>query len=147
MLSVAMVLTASALAVEGDSYDNAYEKSRSNDKPLVVLVGADWCPACQNMKHGTMTRVRQDGTLQKVEFAYVNSDQEPQLARQLMRGQSIPQLIAFSKTARGWKREQLTGLQSAHSVQSLIERHAQMQAQRATVDEAREAMAQESFED
>jgi hypothetical protein len=60
----------------------------------------------------------------------VDTDAEVETAKQLMRGGSIPQLIAFSRMPNGqWHREQLTGEVSEAEVQSLIARA--IKAQRA----------------
>ena len=79
------------------------------------------------MKHSTIATLQRNGKLHDVAFTMVNTDSEPELARKLMRGGSIPQLIVFSNTAQGWKRLQLTGAQSTSSVESLIEQARQMQ--------------------
>ena len=47
---------------------------------LVVLVGADWCPACQRMKNASLPQVAKRGALSKVAYAVVNTDHEHALA-------------------------------------------------------------------
>ena len=39
-----------------------------------------------------------------------------------MRGNSIPQLVLFTRTADGWKRQQLTGAQAEQSIESFLNR-------------------------
>ena len=34
-------------------YEVAYRKARDERKPLLILVGADWCPACKTLKADT----------------------------------------------------------------------------------------------
>ncbi|MEM9364990.1 MAG: hypothetical protein AAGD07_03265, partial [Planctomycetota bacterium] len=34
-------------------YTLAYKKSVEEDKPLMVVVGAEWCPACEVLKKTT----------------------------------------------------------------------------------------------
>ena len=113
-LSLTILLQMSLVAADGHKYADAYHKTQSTGRPLVVLVGADWCPGCQTMKNAVIPQLRQQGTLNRVAFAYVNTEADRELATKLMKGGSIPQLIMFHKTADGgWHREQLTG---AHSV-------------------------------
>jgi thioredoxin-like negative regulator of GroEL len=58
--------------------------------------------------------------LGKVSFAVVNTDRQSSIARKLMRGGSIPQLIVFHKTDDGWKRRQMTGVQSVSDIESAV---------------------------
>jgi hypothetical protein len=58
-----------------------------------------------------------------VTYTTVDADSEREVASQLMRGSSIPQLIVFAKSHDGkWHREQITGETSAANVKSLIAR-------------------------
>lgn len=105
------------------TYEEAYRQSQANGQPLVVLVGTDWCPACQTMKKGVLARMLLSGKLSRVNFAVVNADREKELAGKLMRGNSIPQLIVFHKTGeKSWTREQITGAASEDNVLAMIEK-------------------------
>ena len=86
----------------------------------MVLVGADWCPACQAMKTSVLPQVQQQGGLNNVAFAMVNVDRDSTIAKGLMEGGSIPQLVMFVKTDKGWSRQQLTGNQSVSAVQGFV---------------------------
>jgi thioredoxin-like negative regulator of GroEL len=108
------------LATGAQPYDKAYETMQTEDQPLLVLVGADWCPACQTMKSSTMARLERGGKLQGVAFAVVNSDRQSRLAQKIMRGSSIPQLVMYERTESGWRRSQLTGGQSERRVEAFI---------------------------
>ncbi|MEX0939017.1 MAG: thioredoxin family protein [Pirellulales bacterium] len=110
------------------SYRQAYHQTIETGQPLVILVGADWCPGCQTMKHSVIPALRHQGSLKDVSFAVVNSDQQSRLASQLMSGGSIPQLITYRKSADGWKRTQLTGAHSVGEVQSFIHRAVELTA-------------------
>jgi thioredoxin-like negative regulator of GroEL len=122
-LSASAALQFAILATGAQPYDQAATQAGENGQPLLVLVGADWCPGCRTMKHSVLTRMESRGSLKKVNYATVNTDQELALASRLMRGNSIPQLIIFSKTADGqWHREQITGTASEGEVASMIER-------------------------
>lgn len=124
-LTLSLLLQVSAVSgvgSDGQHYDKAYETTVSTGQPLVVLVGAEWCPACQQMKNSVIPQVKQQGGLDEVAFAYVNTDSDHKLAGKLMQGGSIPQLIVYSKTADGWKREQLTGVHGAEETRHFIGR-------------------------
>jgi len=124
MLGLAIVLAVQQLAIGASptSYAAALKDAEARNRPLVVLVGANWCPGCQTMKHRVLPRLAARGRLASVNYVVVDSDQQPQLASQLMRGNSIPQLIVFSRSESGWQRSQITGAASEQEVQSLIDR-------------------------
>lgn len=105
-----------------NNYQTALREAEAKNRPLMVLVGADWCPGCRAMKQVILPAMARRGALGGVSFAVVDTDANATTARQLMRGGSIPQLIVFNRTNNGWKREQLTGAASEASVQSLIAR-------------------------
>ncbi len=123
-LAMGWVLQAAMLVSGADSYETAMKKAQESGQPLVVLVGADWCPGCVTMKNSTMPAMARAGQLKNAQYVTINYDQNPTLARQLMRGNTIPQLIVFSKTEKGWHREQITGATNAGSVAGLIKRAA-----------------------
>jgi hypothetical protein len=72
------------------------------------------------MKQAIMPELQQRGSLAHVAFAVVNSDRESQLASHLMAGNTIPQLVMFVKTDKGWSRRQLTGSQSVSDVEGFL---------------------------
>jgi thiol:disulfide interchange protein len=110
-----------AVTVEPASYEQAYKQAETNGRPLMVLVGADWCPGCQRMKGGVLARMLRGGKLSGVNYAVVNTDRDRQLAQQLMSGGSIPQLIVYTKTGKDtWVRNQITGATSEEDVDLLI---------------------------
>ncbi len=119
---LAALLNMSFLATTSNmTYDQAYRTATADEgRPLVVLVGADWCPACQQMKQSVMPAVQQHGSLSHVAFAMVNTDRDGALAGQLMQGSSIPQLVMYVKTGAGWSRRQLTGAQSVTDVEGFV---------------------------
>lgn len=121
-LSLAAVVQFSLLAAGAtrDSYSEAHRINAETGRPLVILVGADWCPACRKMKNTFLPQVARRGLLRKVAFANVNTDREQRLAKRLTKGDSIPQLIMFRKTPNGWKRHALVGAQSPESIEKFI---------------------------
>jgi thioredoxin-like negative regulator of GroEL len=125
-LLIAALLGISAIAAPPDTpiaeadFATALGQSLTHERPLVVLVGADWCPACRRMKTKVLPQAASAGTLGEVEFAYVNTDRQPELAGRLLQSGSVPQLIRLEKTAAGWVRDRLVGAQSVKKVTSFI---------------------------
>jgi thioredoxin-like negative regulator of GroEL len=125
MVSSAAVFVLQAVLVLNPpaSYEQAYAQSQTSGQPLVVLVGAQWCPACVSMKHGVIPRMHRGGQLNGVNYAEVDADSESELAGRLMRGGAIPHLIVFSRGPSGqWQRHQITGGTSEAGVTALIDR-------------------------
>ncbi len=117
-----MLLQTWVAAPSPATYNEAYRIATEENRPMLVLVGAEWCPACASMKQSTMPRLARSGKLDGVVFAMVDADRESKLASQLMRGGSIPQLILFWEAEDGWHRTQLTGAQDSSTVEALIAR-------------------------
>jgi len=120
-VAISTLLNMTVLAGAMD-YAEAREQMLESGRPLVVLVGADWCPACRQMKSSVMPEVARRGGLEEVSFSMVNTDRRSGLARKLMSGGSIPQLVMYRRTDEGWRRTQLTGAQSPQQVERFIER-------------------------
>ncbi len=60
LLSALMQVT--LLANGGNvSYADAYTASAETGKPMLVLIGADWCPHCVVMKNRVMPQLQQQG--------------------------------------------------------------------------------------
>ncbi|MGI9472998.1 MAG: thioredoxin family protein [Rubripirellula sp.] len=103
------------------NYAEAYSQSLSENKPLMVVVGAPWCPACNVLKENTIRPMAQTGELKDVSLAVINRDDNPELAQQLTQGeQMIPQIIVFTPSDEGWKRRKLRGFQTKQPIRSLI---------------------------
>lgn len=120
-LSIALVLQTALLASTADtSYTSAYQVHQDTGRPLVVLVGADWCPGCREMKQSVIPALKNEGGLDDVAFAVVDTDSEGALAGKLMRGSSIPQLIIFHNSPTGMKRVGVVGAQSTTALKSMI---------------------------
>jgi thioredoxin-like negative regulator of GroEL len=105
------------------NYAQAYEQSIKQQKPLMVVVGAPWCPACNVLKDSTLRPMAQTGELDAVSLVVVNRDEDPELANQLTKGeQMIPQIILYTPDNGQWKRQKLLGFQSKQPIRSLIRR-------------------------
>lgn len=125
MLTMASLVVSAFLADSSDlrSYAAALAEAQQHQQPLLVLVGAAWCPACRTMELHVLPQLRQRGRLSGVSIAKVDAENEPELARRLMQGNAIPQLIVFSQRPDGtWYRAQVTGAVSQAEVDSLVQR-------------------------
>jgi thiol-disulfide isomerase/thioredoxin len=121
-LTLNILLQAATVAAGGtQDYATAYKETQESGRPLVVLVGAEWCPGCRTMKQSVIPQLEKQGGLANVEYAYVNADDQSKLAGQLMQGSTIPQLILYHKTDNGWKRQRIIGARAASEVQAFIE--------------------------
>lgn len=120
-LAATVLLHAALMTTGAQPYEEAFKEHEQSGKPLLVLVGADWCPACVTMKTGTLARMERTGKLKKVAFSVLNTDHDGKIAGRVMRGGTIPQLVMFTRNAEGkWDREQLTGAQSEQAVERMI---------------------------
>lgn len=105
------------------NYADAYRDSVSQKKPLLVVVGAPWCPACKSLKESTILPMAEKGELDGVSLAMINKDEDPELARELTHGeQLIPQIILYTSEEGRWQRRKLTGFQSKQPIRNLIRR-------------------------
>jgi thioredoxin-like negative regulator of GroEL len=125
----------SSAQVDRPSYETAYQKAQEEHKPLLIIVGADWCAACKTLKSQTIDPMQSSGKLQDVIVTVVDKDARPELAQQLMQGSSLPQLVVFAKGDDGWKKFSLSGLQSERRVQELLDRASTETAPRTAASE------------
>lgn len=104
------------------TYKQAYAKAQSGDKPLLVLVTADWCPPCRVMKSTTIPELMQKKALSKFHFAMVDFDKESDIANEVIKGGEVrlPQLVMFEKSDGKWLRRRLKGIQTAQTVESFV---------------------------
>jgi len=119
-LTLVVLLHVSLAAAQPDSYADARRETTRTGRPMVVLVGAKWCPACVEMKQDVVPKVRRRGGLQRVSFAFVDLDRQRRLGRELTDGGPIPQLIMFRHTPDGWRRRTLVGGQNPEAVERFI---------------------------
>lgn len=103
------------------NYADAYKASIDDEKPLMIVVGAPWCHACNVLKESTIKPMADSGELDGVSLTVINPDDQPELAKQLTEGEEmLPQIIVFTKDHGRWKRRKLTGFQTKQPVRSLI---------------------------
>ncbi len=121
-LTAATVMQVAILATTGSEYQEAYDRADEEGKPLLVLVGTTWCPGCRVMKSQTIPELRRSGGLKEIVFTEVDSDAKPKLSRQLLRGNSIPQLVLYTRVGKKWRRTHLTGAQSPAQIRKYLKR-------------------------
>lgn len=76
----------------GDDYASALWRHRADGRPLVVLVGAEWCAPCKVAERDSVPGLRELG-----HYAYVDVDREPRQAALVTGtpGPLIPQLVVY----------------------------------------------------
>ena len=121
-VALAFLLAVTAGEKSTSDYEAALAESQQEGKPLVVLIGAPWCASCQVMKRETIEPMMESGKLANVVVTFVNKDERPELAQQLMKGETLPQIVVFAKQTGGWKRFSLTGMQSQSRMAQLLDR-------------------------
>jgi thioredoxin-like negative regulator of GroEL len=114
--ALAAILHTAVLSANPLPYDQAFAENEKTGKPLVVLIGAEWCPGCVTMKKSSLPKATQDAVFNEVVYTSVDTDKQGEVARQMMQGGSIPQLVIFHKTAAGWKQDRLVGAQSPAAI-------------------------------
>lgn len=121
-LLLAVIMSSVTTAPLKTNYAEAYRESVAQDKPLMVVVGAPWCPACNVLKQTTIEPMAKTGELDAVSVAVLDRDSDPELVKQLTKGEKmIPQIIMFTRTPSGaWKRNRLMGYQPKQPVRNLI---------------------------
>jgi len=131
MLHIAALMLVAVVSAPPNSedqipYDAAYVQAQEEKKPLVVLVGADWCAACKSMKADTIHSMKNEGAFKEVIFTHVDKDAQPEIAQQVMQGNTLPQIVVFCESDQGWKRFSLTGMQSERRVKELLRKAAEV---------------------
>ena len=101
-------------------YRTAYESAQAGNRPLLVLVTAEWCPPCQRMKNTTMPELLSRDAFADFHFATVDYDRENDLATQLIGDRGVPQLLMFEKQDGKWIRRYITGYKTADTVEAFI---------------------------
>ncbi len=121
-LTAATLLQVALLTAAGDGYQEAYQRAEEEGKPLLILVGTEWCPGCRVMKGENIPELKREGGLGDVVYTEVDADTKPTLSRRLLRGNSIPQLVLYMRVGKLWRRAQLTGVHSPEEVRGFIRR-------------------------
>lgn len=121
-VSVAFALQAAILGAGGREYQAAYDKAEAAGQPLLVLVVKADCPNCRDMKEQTLPAVDRSGGLQDIVYTEIDSESDPQLTRQLLRGESLPQLVLYTPVGKLWRRTHIEGAQSEAQISGFLRR-------------------------
>jgi len=101
------------------TYAQALTKAKSGDKPLLILVTANWCPPCRQMKANTLPTLMQRKTFRNFHFTMMDYDKQPGVAGKLIGDRGLPQLIMFEKSNGKWLRRYINGNKGIHSVEGV----------------------------
>jgi thiol:disulfide interchange protein len=105
-------------------YSEARKEAMETGKPLFVIVGADWCPACQTMKNDVIPKMQRRGEFPDVAYATVNWDRENKLAvwfQKQAKTDLIPVLCFYWKVDGGWKSRYHVGSMEAKKLQEFLQ--------------------------
>ncbi len=105
---------------EPTDYKTAFNLAQQDDKPLLVLVTAEWCPPCRMMKQTTIPRLIESNKFKDVHFATVDLDRNSTDARNLIGSRGVPQLVIYEKQNEAWKVRFLSGYHDVASVESFL---------------------------
>ena len=113
-------ISLTCLAQKPTDYKSAYQAAQEGNKPLLVLVTAEWCPPCKVMKTTTIPELMQKKAFQNFHYSTVDLDQDEKLARQLIGNRGVPQLIMYEKKDDKWIRRYLRGIQTPETVEAFV---------------------------
>ena len=102
-------------------YKDAYQKAIKGDKPLLVLVTAQWCPPCQMLKQSTLPELEARKSFKDFHFAKVDLDSDALVARQLIESRPVPQFVIFEKQNGKWQRRYLVGYHDVAGVEKFLQ--------------------------
>ncbi|GAB4127312.1 MAG: thioredoxin family protein [Thermogutta sp.] len=93
------------------SYKDAYQRARKEHLPLVVFVGAEWCPACRRMEQSVIPNLPASPIYRDAVFARVDYDQDTKLAEAITGGGALPQIVIFPPQGSSEKARRVIGAQ------------------------------------
>ena len=109
-----------SLAVSDSPYEQAVKKSAESGRPMLVLIGAEWCHYCKIVERDVMPVLKERGWLDKVEFVYLDYDRDRRFVARALRGEIIPEMVMYRKTPDGWKRSDLSGSYKVEEIEAFI---------------------------
>lgn len=113
-------VSVSCFAQKPTDYRTAYQAAQNGEKPLLVLVTAEWCPPCKVMKTTTIPELMQKQAFKNFHYSTVDLDQDEKLARQLIGSRGVPQLIMYERKNDKWVRRYLRGIQTPETVEAFV---------------------------
>jgi len=121
--SVVSVIVYSSIigAADGDLLDGNNQAIAHHERPVLLMIGTEWCSSCHRMKTNVMPIVKKSNRFKEIVYIELDYDKRPALARKITKGGPVPQLIFFYKTSSGWKRKKLEGCQDIHAIIEFLE--------------------------
>lgn len=94
-LSLALLSASAEQKVWAENYEAARKEAVNQRKPLVVCIGAKWCPACPAAKRAcaAIMKKRYAG---KAVLVYLDYDAERELANRIRAYDVVPEIVIFS---------------------------------------------------
>lgn len=80
ILHTSMVGAGASSGIDWVSYEEALAASETEEKPIQVYFGAEWCPPCQGMKAEVFTHSSVIDASHAVIWVQVDVDDEPEMA-------------------------------------------------------------------
>jgi hypothetical protein len=122
-LAMAAMLQVALLATSMNDYQTAYSQAEAGGKPLLVLVGNETSPDYCKLKQETLPELIRSGALEKLVLTEVDMAVKPNLARQMVRGDALPQLVLYTPvTKKTWRRRHIAGTPSEGEIQTFLVR-------------------------
>jgi hypothetical protein len=115
-----MPAPATASAPVPTPYDQAVKISVESGKPILILIGADWCPYCKVVQRDCLPVLKERGLMDKVVYVYLDYDRDRHLVGKTLRGEIIPEMIMFRKAEGGWKRTDISGSYKVEEIDSFM---------------------------
>lgn len=102
-----------------ETYTDALDIAKQQERPMLILLTAKWCPACKLFAKDVLRPMRDAGELKPLVYFELDIDDYPTESRSLMEGNRIPQLVIYDlKNARLYSRKES---QVKSKVQQFIE--------------------------
>lgn len=120
-ITLAVLLEASKIGLGWQDYATAYRLMQHTGRPMVVVVTAQWCPPCQQMKRNVFPDPRIKDLLWGYTRAIVDVDKDPSLAQKLAGSGGIPFVAVYVPDGDGWNRRTIRGYQSVESLAGFLQ--------------------------
>ena len=120
-ITLVVLLEASKLTHGWQDYDAAYREMERTGRPMVVLVTAEWCGPCQQLKSNVLPDPRIKNLLRDYTCTMVDLDRESRLAQKLGGSQGVPFLVVYVPDGDGWKRRTVRGYQSVDALAQFLQ--------------------------
>lgn len=106
-------------------YKAVIAEAERTGKPVVVLVGAEWCGPCQQMKKEVIPEAKRTGVLDGVIFHTLDVDKDAGICRLLLRqigNDGLPAFARFQKVDGNWKARYHNGYMTVDQLRDFLDR-------------------------